>query len=189
MKKILAVVLVLILCFGFIGCKNESKEKEPNSVAGDELNNKKEDGKDDGTTQKPTKEPAKNSSKKKAEELKNKIKQAAGEEPKAEITVEDGGYFVYKNIRDAKDIYSQERSVEGEKAAYNTALNLAKELEAYYGKLEGPVEDFIDIGGGDNGIDSVLYNFYFVNKGRGEIRIQIDSDGVISYIESGCAFK
>lgn len=125
---------------------------------------------------------------KRAKQLEKSVTDLLGKNENAGIKAQSEGTFIYKNIRDATFVYSQERSREYEDKARKTSEEIINVLKQYYGALTFQKENAVNIGRGENGVDSVLYNFYYIGKNGGEIRIQIDSDGVVSYIESGCKF-
>lgn len=127
-------------------------------------------------------------SEKQAEKLKKEIMELIENTSQTGMVTYPNGHFVYIGARDAQSMYSQERSKEGEKKAQKLADSIADATEPYYGKMTKIKTDIKTVGNGENGIDSVLYNYYYESETGGQMRIQVDSEGVVSYIESKCSF-
>lgn len=186
MKKAVIAVLITVLVLAFCACSAQNKETaEGNTVS---QTQQEASEKESEVSETLASSPEGKSSEKQAQKLKKDIMEAAENTSGKGMAVYPNGHFVYLNVRDAQSMYSQERSKEGEETARKLADKIAKATEPYYGEMKKIKTDIENIGSGDNGIDSVLYNFYYESKNGGQMRIQVDSDGVVSYIESKCSF-
>ncbi len=184
MKKAIALVLTLSLCIAFAACSKTTTVEntdttEPQSVSQTE------------TTTEPiiekTTQPHKSDSQK-ANELKSTVISTLGNKDGAEISGElEYGKFVYKYNREASVVYANERDDETEKLAINNAQKFADSLSDLYGdELKLHNSHAKPIGTGENGIDSVQYQFYYINSQNQLLVIYADSDGEISYAD--CKF-
>lgn len=190
MKKAVVAVLITVLVLTFCACSAQNKESdektETDNPVSQTLQNETE--KESEVSETLASSPDGKSSEKQAQKLKKEIMKLAENNSGKGMAVYPNGHFVYLNVRDAQSMYSQERSEEGEKTAKKLADNIAKATEPYYGEMKKIKTDIENIGSGDNGVDSVLYNYYYESENGGQMRIQVDSDGVVSYIESKCSF-
>ena len=81
-------------------------------------------------------------------------------------------------------MYANEQSEEFEKKAKDNAQKLIDSIKTFYGdKITFDREYTVTIGGGDNGLDSVQYQFFYLNTQNQQIKIYADSDGEISFAE------
>lgn len=178
MKKIIMALVLLALIAGMTACAKEDISESAASAT-------------DPTTQIASTMPIESTTKtpendaQKGSMLKSEIIAQLGS---AEISGNfNYGKFTYKNIRDVETIYAYEQTDEYEKAAKENAENLVSEIGKFYAD-EIKLYDYLakQIGSSENGIDSVRYEFYYINTQNQLLTIYADSDGVISYAD--CSF-
>lgn len=184
MKKAITLILTLSLCIVFAACSKTTADEntsatEPQSVSLTE------------TTTEPiiekTTSPPKSDSQK-GSELRTAVMNTLGNKENAEISGElEYGKFTYKYNRDAGVVYANERDNETEKLAADNAQKLADSISNMYNdELKLHSNHTKQIGTGENGIDSVQYQFYYINSQNQLLTIYADSDGEISYAD--CKF-
>lgn len=185
MKKLYAVILTAVICFLFISCGKAPVEEQGISTSLSQTVTVAETTSvlpEEHTTALPREDI------KKGEQLKLAVLNALGDEQTAEIgssTVY--GSFTYRFNRDAKLVYANERNEELEKLARLNADSLVDAINDFYN--DEIVFDRLypaPIGNGDNGIDSVKYEIFYLNSQNQQLKICADSDGVISFVE--CKF-
>lgn len=184
MKKIITLVLAFSLCIVFAACGKEMAEEntnttEPTSVSTTEAAT-------ETIVEKTTAEPKSDS--KKGNELKATVISTLGNKENAEISGDlEYGKFVYKYNREAGVVYANEHNDQSEKLAADNAKKLADSISNMYNdELNLHSSDTKQIGTGENGIDSVQYQFYYINSQNQLLTIYADSDGEISYAD--CKF-
>lgn len=190
MKKAVAAVLITLLALAFCACTDQNKETAEKTAGENTVFQTQQDVTEQESEVSETlaSSPEGKSSDKQAQKLEKEIMNLVENTSEKGMVSYPNGHFVYLNVRDAQSMYSQERSEEGEKTARNLADKIAEATEPYYGEMKKIKTDIKNVGSSDNGIDSVLYNFYYESETGGQMRIQVDSDGVVSYIESKCSF-
>lgn len=180
MKKISILIISSLICISLAACANEQIQEEstqPITEAATAIT----------TTTVPatsTTAPV-NKNIKKGEELKMTVLSALDNEENAEVEGElSYGSFTYKFIRDAGVQYANERDEVFEKTAKQNADSLVEEIkELYSDEITFDREYAAPIGSGDNGIDSVQYQFFYLNTQNQQLKIFADSDGTICYAE------
>ncbi len=183
MKKITALLLTAIICISFAACTKSSEDgestSEPTSAAATEKTTEK-------IIEKTTAQPK--SDNQKGEKLKEAVIGTLGNKADADISGElEYGKFIYKYSREASAVYANERNDKTEKLAADNAKKLADSIsDIYNDKLTLHSSDAKQIGTGENGIDSVQYQFYYINSQNQLLTIYADSDGEISYAD--CKF-
>lgn len=180
MKRALVLILAIALCFSFAACSNEKAQEETTQPTTTAATTTTE------PVEKTTAQPSENTAK--GNELKAAVLGALENQNGAEISGDlKYGSFTYKYIRDPKIMYEYEQTDELEKKAMDNAQKLIDSIKDYYGDeitfnrlYQAP------IGGNDNGLDSVQYQFFYLNTQNQQIKIFADSDGVISFVD--CRF-
>lgn len=181
MKKIMIILLAAVLCISFAACAKDI-EDETDTTAENTVT----------TTQPTTYAKPEESTTKQPEENAQR-----GSEVKAVVvsTLGDNdlggdisyGKFTYKNNRDAKLIYANERTEEFESKASENANDFVEKIKGIYGdEIRLDAFNAKEISFGENGIDSVRYEFYYINTQNQILTIYADSDAVISYVN--CEF-
>lgn len=180
MKKVFAIIISTAICISFAACAKEQVQEESTQPTAQPTTAIT-------TTTEPatstTAPPSKNSQK--GEELKEAVLSALDHNENAAIEGElSYGSFTYKFIRDAEVQYQNERSDEFEQAARQNADSLVEEIKDLYGdEITFDRAYAAPIGSGDNGIDSVQYQFFYLNTQNQQLKIFADSDGVVCYAE------
>lgn len=184
MKKAITFILAFSLCVVFAACGKEMAEEntnttEPQSVSTTEAAT-------EPIAEKTTAKPKSDSQK--GNELRETVVSTLGNKKDAEISGDlEYGKFVYKYNREAGVVYANERNDECEKLAEENAEKLADSISNLYNdELKLHSSDTKQIGTGENGIDSVQYQFYYINSQNQLLTIYADSDGEISYAD--CKF-
>lgn len=182
MKKITALILTAIICISFAACSKSADDSESTSAQTTTAAEKTTEQIIEKTTAKPK------SDSQKGEKLKAAVISTLGNKAEAEISGElEYGKFIYKYNREASAVYANEHSDEKEKLAEENAKKLADSIsEMYTDELKLHNYETKQIGTGENGIDSVQYQFYYINSQNQLLTIYADSDGEISYAE--CKF-
>lgn len=177
MKKAVGVVLAIIILICFSACgKNQEK---PTDITVLTTSEKATTERVEKTTAKPT------VNEKKGRKLEASLKEYFSDVDGYSLEGDfNKGGFLYKFNRDAEIVYANERTEAFESNAKSTAKELVDEIKSFYGD-EIKLESFEakEIGNGDNGIDSVVYVATYVNTQNQALVIQLDSDGVISYVK------
>lgn len=180
MKKLSAIIISTVICISLAACANEQIQEEstqPTTETTTAIT----------TTTVPatstTAPPSENTQK--GEELRTAVLSALDDEENAEIEGNlSYGSFTYKFIRDAKAQYANERDEVFEKTAKQNADSLVEEIKGLYGdEITFDREYAAPIGNGDNGIDSVQYQFFYLNTQNQQLKVFADSDGTICYAE------
>lgn len=181
MKKALTLILTITIACSLAACSNRQNDndaaEEQTTITTTAAT----------TTTAPatstTAVPKEDSSK--ASQLKKAVQTALGSKEGSEITGDlNHGSFTYKYVREPETMYANERTEEAEKKAQKNAQRLVDEIKSIY-----PDEITFDrlyaapIGSGDNGIDSVQYQFFYLNTQNQQLRIFADSDSEISFVE------
>ena len=185
MKKSITLILAFSLCVVFAACGKEMAEEntnttEPQSISATEAAT-------EPIAEKTTAKPKSDSQK--GNELRETVVSTLGNKKDAEISGDlEYGKFVYKYNREADVVYANERNDECEKLAEANAEKLADSISNLYNddELKLHSSDTKQIGTGENGIDSVQYQFYYINSQNQLLTIYADSDGEISYAD--CKF-
>ena len=182
MKRITALLLTAIICISFAACSKSDKNSESTSAQTITATEKATEQIIEKTTAKPK------SDSQKGEKLKEAVISTLGSKAEADLSGElEYGKFIYKYNRDASVVYANERNDETEKLAEKNAKKLADSIsDIYNDKLTLHSSDTKQIGTGENGIDSVQYQFYYINSQNQLLTVYADSDGEISYAE--CKF-
>lgn len=170
MKKRIVLAVLIALIMGLCACSSNNNE-------GATLQTENEST----TTERVTSVTALHQDEQKANDLAYAV-ESYFESGKA--VANPDGTFVYENNRDAQTMYAYEREERFEAPAKLNAdafVYLLKDLYPYDIWLES--FDAIEIGSGDHGIDSVRYEAVYTNSQNQIIKIIIDSDAVISYID------
>lgn len=174
MKKLVCAVLILTFCVSFFAC---SKKAEITETSTTEIT----------TTTKPEEKttalPSENQEQ--GEKLKKAVLNSIENSSNASVSGElKFGKFTYSLNRNPAVIYANERSQEFEDKAYENAEKLVKGIKGFYGdEITFDRMYPYEIDGGNNGVDSVRYEFYYLNSQNQQLTIYADSDGVISYAE------
>lgn len=181
MKKIVIALLTAALCCSFAACsKNVETENESSTETA-------------VTTTEPTtyarpvesttKQPEENLNK--GSELKAVVVSTLGDNDlSGDISY---GKFTYKNNRDTKLVYANERTEELESKASENANDFVEKIKGIYGdEIRLDAFNAKEISFGENGIDSVRYEFYYINTQNQILTIYADSDAVVSYVN--CEF-
>lgn len=180
MKKLWAIIIVSAICISLAACTKEQPQEEntqPITQSTTAIT----------TTTEPatstTAPPAENT--KKGEELRAAVLSALENEENAEIVGNlSYGSFTYKFIRDTKTQYANEREEAFEKTAKQNADSLVAEIKGLYGdEITFDRMYAAPVGNGDNGIDSVQYQFFYLNTQNQQLKVFADSDGTICYSE------
>lgn len=181
MKKIICTALALCIILAFTACSEKSGEQNEAIGQSEPVTQ---------TTQVTTEPTPKTTSpikedSEKGENLRNTVISALGSQSGA---VADGdfknGSFNYKYTRDSEIVYSNERSEAFEQTAKKNAQKFVDQIKGFYGDeitLYNAQET--PIGDSDNGIDSVRYEYTYINTQNQLLKIFADSDGAISYVE------
>lgn len=184
MKKAITLILTLSLCIVFAACNKTTTDEntaatEPQSVSLTETTT-------EPIIEKTTAQPKSDSQK--GNKLKSAVMSTLGSKENAEISGElEYGKFEYKYNREASVVYANERNDETEKLAADNAQKLADSISNIYNdELRLHSNNAKQIGTGENGIDSVQYQFYYINSQNQLLTIYADSDGEISYAD--CKF-
>lgn len=179
MKKFIMLFTAIVLIVIMSACAKENPAENTQSTTTAPIT--------ESTTQRPiestTAQPKSDSQK--GERLKSAV---AAQLENADLSGDfKYGKFIYKNIRDAELMYAYEYTEEHEKAAKENAEKLVKQIGTFYSD-EIKLHDYSanQIGSGENGIDSVRYEFYYINTQNQLLTIYADSDGAICYVD--CAF-
>ncbi|MCC8073845.1 MAG: hypothetical protein LIO62_06955 [Clostridiales bacterium] len=185
MKKIIVLILTLAVSICFVACSSQTDDNEESS------SEQATSATTTTTTLPPvstTKQAEKNSSQ--ASSLKNIVCTALNcteDEIDGDI---DLGSFTYKaNETDESTMYSEEYSDELEDVAKENAKDFVDSIREYYPDCDDIAEytvDLEEIGGGDNGIDSVNYIITYLNTQNQALTIYLDSTGQIFYAD--CEF-
>lgn len=173
MKRISILILSVLLMLCLASCKGSDDNETTQSVT--QMPSQTTTYESDVT--------AVNTDEEKGESLKSDITgffDGAGEVD----GVFSNGSFTYKNTRQASVMYAYERDSALEEKARENAQSFADAVSDYY---EGGLvlADFsaTQIGSSDNGIDSVKYDAVYLNSQNQTLRITLDSDAVISYVD------
>lgn len=181
MKKIITVLLAAALCISFAACtRNSETENETTSEVTVTTTEAVTYARPEESTVKP---PEENSHK--GNELKETVISSLGDNDlSGDMSY---GKFTYKNNRDTKLVYANEHTQEFEDHAKAGADSFVEKIKGLYGD-EIRLDSFIprEISFGENGIDSVRYEFYYINTQNQILTIYADSDAVISYAD--CEF-
>lgn len=174
MKKIVCIALILTVCVSFFACSKKETENNESTTS-------------ITTTTTPvtsTTAPV-SEDKEKGEELKQAVMKSITDSSDGSITGNlETGSFKYIFNRNPAVVYANERSQEFEDKAYENAEKLVAGIKGFYGdEITFDRMYPYEIGTGDNGTDSVRYEFYYLNTQNQELRIYADSDGVVSYVE------
>lgn len=181
MKKTAIALIVILMCLMLTACAG--KDVQQDSTSKTEATQTTAESTTQLPIEKTTKTPSTDSQK--GEALRKALEKQLGSKGL------DGdfshGSFTYKNIRDAADMYRLEYSDQLEKAARKNADALVDTIRGFYSD-EITLYSFEakQIGSGENGIDSVRYEFYYINTQNQLLTVYADSDGTISYAD--CAF-
>lgn len=184
MKKAFVIVLCSALCLSMAACSSQSESEDTTQAVKTTAPT---------TAVTTTTEPAVSTTAvpseniQKGEELKTAVLGALGNENGAEITGDlKYGSFTYKFNREPETVYGEERSEELEEKAKENAQRLVDEISTFYtDDIVFNREYAAPIGNGDNGIDSVQYQFFYLNSQNQQLKIYADSDGTVSYAECG----
>ncbi|MDE5984514.1 MAG: hypothetical protein K2H13_04595 [Eubacterium sp.] len=180
MKKLLAIAITAAICISLASCTKEQMQEEstqPITQPTTAITTTTEPA--TSTTAAPSEDTQKGA------KLKTAVLAALDNEEKAIIEGNlSCGSFTYKFIRDAKIQYENERSEEFAKTARQNADSLVEEIKELYGdEITFNREYAAPIGSGDNGIDSVQYQFFYLNTQNQQLKIFADSDGIVCYAE------
>ncbi len=182
MKKITALMLTALICISFAAC---TKTAENNSTATAVSSVSATENTTEQIIEKTTSPPKSDSQK--GSELRTSVMNTLGNKENAEISGElEYGKFTYKYNRETGVVYANERDNETEKLAADNAQKLADSISNMYDELKLHSNHTKQIGTGENGIDSVQYQFYYINSQNQLLTIYADSDGEISYAD--CKF-
>jgi hypothetical protein len=178
MKKLIAILLAGMLCVCASSCaKAQSEDTSTQDTT--------------TTTERQIEQPIESTTKAPSEDSQKGEKLSAsvlstlgGSDISGDLSY---GSFTYKNNRDAEIVYANERTDELEANAKDNAQKLVDSIKDFYGD-EITYYDFIakEIGSSENGIDSVRYQFYYINTQNQLLTIYADSDAQISYVD--CEF-
>lgn len=175
MKKAFSLLLAAALCLTLASCSNRAEEE-----VSQEMPTVSQTTTTDPVTS--TTAPAKKNTEK-GNTLKKNVLGALGNKKTAKLTGSLAyGSFEYQYSREPEVIYANERSDEFEQRASANAQGLVDKIKSCYNdeiKLDRTY--FAQIGDGDNGLDSVRYEFYYINTQNQQLKIFADSDGEISY--------
>lgn len=179
MKKILIMVLTLVMCSVLVSCSAKEVQENTSDVTAPSTTEFAIAPLEEKTTKIPSSDKAKGDS------LKTVIIKALGEN---ELSGQlDIGSFTYRYSRDAKTVYKFEYMEQTEKKAMENVDSFISVLSSVYPyELTQYDYNVKQIGSGDNGIDSVRYEFYYINTQNQLLSIYADSDGTISYVD--CRF-
>lgn len=177
MKKIFILCFAAMICFSFYACAKGQEEETTHTAAAPAVTTTTEPA---VSTTAPASEDAQ-----KGEELKSTVMQALGNKEGAVIEGNlEYGSFTYKFTRNPEVVYANERTEKLEQKAKNNTEKLIDKIKIYYGdEISFNREYVAPIGNGDNGIDSVQYQYFYVNSQNQQIKIFADSDGVISFVD------
>ncbi|MCH5320146.1 MAG: hypothetical protein J1E36_00185 [Eubacterium sp.] len=180
MKKVLVLILTIAFCFLFAACSNDNAQEETTEPTTTTTTTTTE------PVEKTTAQPSENTAK--GNELKEAVLNALENQNGAEISGDlKYGSFTYKFTRDPEIMYAYEQTEEFETKARDNAQKLIESIEVFYGdEITFDREYAYSIGGGDNGLDSVQYQFFYLNTQNQQIKVFADSDGVISFAQ--CRF-
>lgn len=181
MKKMSIVFLAVLLCISFAACSKNAEEKKVTTI--EEVVTTTEpvtySKPEESTTKQPEENPQKSG------ELKSTIANTLGDNDLSGNV--SYGKFTYRNNRDPKLVYANEHTQKLENKANDNANDFVEKIKDFYGdeiKLDGFIAKEISFG--ENGIDSVRYEFYYINTQNQILTIYADSDAVISYVD--CEF-
>lgn len=179
MKKILISILVIAFCFLLVSCSNENAQEETTLSTTTATTTTE-------PVEKTTAQPSENTAK--GNELKTAVLDALNNRNGAEISGDlKYGSFTYKFTRGPEVMYAHEQTEEFEIKARDNAQKLIESINAFYGdEITFDREYSSSVGDGDNGLDSVQYQFFYLNTQNQQIKVFADSDGVISFVE--CRF-
>lgn len=176
MKKLSALILAISICVAFTACSGRAEVEEDTAPASTTS---------ETTTTEPvtsTMAPAKKDTKK-GSELKGKVLSALGNKKGGALKGNiDYGSFEYEYKMEPTALYAYERSEELEQRATKNAQALVEKIKPCYNdeiRLDRMYP--AQIGSGDNGIDSVRYEFYYINTQNQQLKIYAASDGEIFY--------
>lgn len=177
MKKIVAIILAATVAVTFFACSKEKEQETEKPETTTSLT----------TTTEPatsTTAPVKENSEK-ASKLKKAVLNGIDESSNGSITGDlSKGSFTYIYSRNPSAVYANERTDEFEKKATDNAEKLVNSIKSLYGdEITFSKMYPAQIGTGENGIDSVRYEFYYLNTQNQQLKIYADSDGTISYAE------
>ncbi len=186
MKKITALMLTVLICISFAACTKTAENNSNNNTATAVSSVSATENTTEQIIEKTTSPPKSDSQK--GSELRTAVMNTLGNKENAEISGElEYGKFTYKYSRDADVVYANERDNETEKLATDNAQKLADSISNMYNdELKLHSNHTKQIGTGENGIDSVQYQFYYINSQNQLLTIYADSDGEISYAD--CKF-
>ena len=181
MKKIITVLLAAALCISFAACKKNIEDE--NETTAESIMTTTEATTYAKPEESTTKQPEENSQK--GNELKSVVISTLGDNDlSGDIFY---GKFTYKNNRDTKLVYANERTEELENKASANANDFVEKIKGFYGgEIKLDTFNAKEISFGENGIDSVRYEFYYINTQNQILTIYADSDAVISYAD--CEF-
>lgn len=174
MKKVLCIVVTAAICLSFIGC---SKKSSQNTAETSQITTTTEPA---TSTTAPVKE-----DKEQGEKLKKAVKNAIDDNSQGSLSGNfETGSFKYIFNRNPSVVYANERSDEFEKLAYKNAEKLVESIKSFY-KDEIKFDRMYpnQIGSGENGTDSIRYEFFYINSQNQQLKIYADSDGVISFVQ------
>lgn len=178
MKKITALMLTVLICISFAACTKTAENYSNNNTATAVSSVSATENTTEQIIEKTTSPPKSDSQK--GSELRTAVINTLGNKENAEISGElEYGKFTYKYSRDAGVVYANERDNETEKLADSISNMYNDELKLHSNHTK-------QIGTGENGIDSVQYQFYYINSQNQLLTIYADSDGEISYAD--CKF-
>lgn len=179
MRKALLIVISLLICVLLASCSAEKQRENESDAAVPPTTEFAVAPLEEKTTK------AAQSDKVKAESLKAVItKELGANELRGQL---DLGSFTYRYSRDAKTVYKFEYMEQCEKKAAENADSFIKALSSVYpDEITKYDYNVKQIGSGENGIDSVRYEFYYKNTQNQLLSIYADSDGTISYAD--CRF-
>lgn len=181
MKRIICTALALCIIFAFAACAKNNTEQDSTVSQSETVTETTQ------TTTEPTPKttsPIKEDSEK-GESLRNTVISALGNQSGA---VADGdfkqGSFSYKYTRDSEIVYTNERNEEIEHNAKNNAQKFVDQIKTFYSdEITFYNAHETLIGESDNGIDSVRYEYTYINTQNQLLKIFADSDGTVSYVE------
>ena len=186
MKKITALMLTALICISCAACTKTAENNSNNNTATAVSSVSATENTTEQIIEKTTSPPKSDSQK--GSELRTAVMNTLGNKENAEISGElEYGKFTYKYNRETGVVYANERDNETEKLAADNAQKLADSISNMYNdELKLHSNHTKQIGTGENGIDSVQYQFYYINSQNQLLTIYADSDGEISYAD--CKF-
>ena len=180
MKKAAVIILTVIMCVSFAACSGEAKSDNDGDT-GSNIEVQTTKALPQASTTAKAKEDGK-----KAQELVVTIAKALNVDTDETVAKENGKFtFKRANIEETV-MFSEEYSQEGSDRAYANIDEFVSRIKDYYpdgDKLQ--LYDTCDqqIGGGDNGIDSVIYIAVYTNTQNQALSVFADSTGEIYYAE------